>query len=114
MNLVPQWWRDLTTDPKTKHYVYKDVAKAVAFFAGCGIVLFAAWADHHAGREVGLGGAGILLSYALGVGIQKTVEGQQNRQTADANGNPLAQPGTADPPAEPKLMPQEPTDKPID
>ncbi len=101
-------WTDITTDAKTGHYIFKDVAKAIAFFVGLGIIVWAAFADYRAGRPLDLAGAGILLGYALGVGALKTYEGQANRQTADANGNPLAQPGTAEPPATPELMPQGP------
>lgn len=98
-------WSDLTKDYKTGHYVFKDVARVLTLVTGVSIVVWAAWADWKAGRAISLEGAGILLTYALGVGLQKTYENQANRQTADTNGNPLAQPGSADPPAEPKLMP---------
>jgi hypothetical protein len=99
-------WSDLTKDYKTGHYVFKDVARLLTLIAGVSIVVWAAWADWKAGRPISLEGAGILLTYALGVGLQKTFENQENRKTADANGNPLAVPGTADPPAAPEIMPQ--------
>jgi hypothetical protein len=99
-------WADLTKDPKTGHYVFKDVARVLTLLVGVSIVACAAWADYQAKRPISLEGAGILLTYALGVGIQKTYENQQNRRTADDNGNPLAVPGTSEPPGEPEIMPQ--------
>lgn len=101
-------WADLTKDHKTGHYVYKDLSKVVAFVLGCGLVLFAAYADYRAGRPVGEWGTVILLSYALGIGALKYKELQENRRTADENGNPLAVPGSAEPPSTPEVMPQKP------
>ncbi|MGI4873253.1 MAG: hypothetical protein ACRYFX_18990 [Janthinobacterium lividum] len=103
-------WKDITTDHLTGHYVAKDVFKACAFVVGVGVVVFAATADYLAGREVRQEGAVLLLTYAFGVGVSKAVEGYYSRQTKDGQGNPLAQPGTTEPPADPKLMPQAPAD----
>lgn len=104
--IAPKVLRDTTTDVKTGHYVFKDVAKLLSLLAGVAIIIGAAVADHLAGREVGTVGATVLLTYALGTAGLKVYESQANRRTASEEGSPLAQPGTAEPPADPKLMPQ--------
>lgn len=105
-------WADITTDPRTGHTVAKDLFKAWAFVVGVLLVVGAAVADYLAGRPVGIDGAVLLLSFAFGITLTKSVSEYFSRRTADGNNNPLAVPGTTEPPAEPVLMPQGPAPSP--
>lgn len=98
-------WADLTKNPKTGHYVAKDVFRTLSFFAGLLLCFVVAAADvYGGGREVSAEPALFLLAFALGAQGLKQYEVQQNRRTADANGQPLAVP---DPPAPaPSIMTQ--------
>jgi hypothetical protein len=92
-------WSDLTKNPTTKHYVAKDVFRTLSFVAGLLLCFVVAAADvYGGGREVSAEPALFLLAFALGAQGLKQYEVQQNRRTADENGNPLAVP---DPPADP-------------
>lgn len=107
MSLIPQFWRDITTDPVTGHTIAKDLFKAQAFYAGLLLCFVSAGSDVWGrGREVSIEPALFLLAYALGAQGLKEYGKFQDRRTADANGQPLAVPN---PPGDvPAVMTQTP------
>ncbi len=101
-------WDELVTNPTNGLLSWKRLSTLICGVVGIGIIVYAAWADQQAGREINLTGAGMLLSYALGTNIWKGIEFLNARKTRDEDG-PLTTPAStaASPPKEPELMPQE-------
>lgn len=95
-------WSDLTVNPLTGLYVAKDVFKATAFYVGLVICILNVYLNYKMG-VVSNDTALILLGYAMGGTGLKMVDNYLTRKTADSNGAPLIQEGTAVAPAAPVM-----------
>lgn len=82
--------------------------RAITFALGCCFATTSLVGSFF-GKDVRLDAAVLSWSLSYGVAGLRVGEAWLNRKTADGNNNPLAVPGTVDPPAaEPILMPTTP------
>jgi hypothetical protein len=107
-------WRDITTDHKTGHTVFKDWSKAISFLAGLvylfllvpTVLLLTAWLRPEKEPIVLPVDVGVaLLGTGLTTQLIKEYFGQRNRKTQDEDGALATAEGN---PVPPPLMPQGP------
>lgn len=98
---------DMLKNPN-QHYSTTKVMRFGCYVLGC-VFGVASVAGGFFGKLIDFSPAVYSWSIALGADALQSGKAWLDRKTADANGNPLAVPGTTEPPAEPQLMPQAPT-----
>jgi hypothetical protein len=96
-------WEALIENPATGKPSAKSLFAAVGFMVGIGLVVIGALADIREHRIMEKTGVMLLLANGLGLQALKAWQAQANRETATAEGQPLAVPGTNPPEPMPQV-----------